>query len=104
MPATEILRASEFSMERLASAFTRGFEQYYVPHAMTGEGMAERIFYQDVTLEASFVLQDETGLAGLALLSIRGERSWCCALGVAAAYRGGGYGRALMERLIEEAR
>ena len=104
MPATEILLAREYSMEKLASAFTRGFEHYYVPHAMTAEGMAERVFYQDVTLEASFVLQDETGPAGLALLSIRGERSWCCALGVAATYRGGGYGRLLMEQLIEEAR
>ena len=56
MPATEILRAREYSMEKLASAFTRGFEHYYVPHAMTAEGMAERVFYQDVTLEASFVL------------------------------------------------
>ncbi len=104
MPATEILRASEYTMEKLALAFTRGFEQYYVPQAMTAEGMAERVFYQDVTLEASFVLQDENGPAGLALLSIRGERGWCCALGVAAAYRGGGQGRVLMERLIEEAR
>jgi ribosomal protein S18 acetylase RimI-like enzyme len=104
MPATEILRASEYTMEKLAVAFTRGFEQYYVPQSMSAEGMAERVFYQDVTLEASFVLQDEHGPAGLALLSIRGERGWCCALGVAVGYRRGGYGRALMERLIEEAR
>jgi ribosomal protein S18 acetylase RimI-like enzyme len=104
MPATQILRASEYTMEKLATAFTRGFEQYVVSHNMTPEAMAERVLYQDVTLDGSFVLQDEDSPAGLALLSVRGERGWCCALGVAAAYRGAGYGRILMERLIEEAR
>src|ERR1051326_8653336 len=104
MPATQILRASEYSTDKLAIAFTRGFEQYFVSHEMTPEAMTERIAYQDVVLESSFVLQDEDGPVGLALLSVRGERGWCCALGVASAYRGGGYGRILMERLIEEAR
>ncbi len=104
MPATQILRASEYTTEKLATAFTRGFEQYFVSHEMTPEAMAERVVYQDVALESSFVLQDDDGPAGLALLSVRGERGWCCALGVAASYRGGGYGRILMERLIEEAR
>jgi ribosomal protein S18 acetylase RimI-like enzyme len=102
--STQILRASEYTIDKLAIAFTRGFEQYVVPHVMTPEAMAERVMYQDVALEASFVLEGEDGPAGLALLSERGERGWCCALGVAAAYRGGGYGRILMERLVEEAR
>lgn len=104
MPATQILRASEYTVDELATAFTRGFEQCFVPHVMTPEAMAARVFYQDVVLEASFVLQGEDGPAGLALLSVRGARGWCCALGVAAGARGGGYGRMLMERLIEEAR
>jgi ribosomal protein S18 acetylase RimI-like enzyme len=104
MPTTQILRASEYSMEKLATAFTRGFEQYFVPHTMTSETMAERVFYQDVVVDGSFILEDEHGPVGVALLSVRGERGWCCALGVAGIYRGGGYGRILMERLIEEAR
>src|SRR5689334_12737285 len=104
MPATQILRASEYTIDKLATAFTRGFENYYVPNDMTPEKMAERVFFQDVTLEASLVLQDDDGPAGVALLSIRGERSWCCALGVATEYRGSGQGRLLMNRLIEEAR
>jgi ribosomal protein S18 acetylase RimI-like enzyme len=104
MPAPQILRASEYTIDKLATAFTYGFEQYFVPHAMTPEAMAERVHYQDVLLEGSFVLQDDDGPAGLALLSARGERGWCCALGVAARHRGSGYGRILMERLIEEAR
>lgn len=104
MPATQILRASEYTIDELATAFTRGFEQYFVPHVMTPEATAERVFYQDVVLDASFVLQGEDGPAGLALLSVRGARGWCCALGVAAGARGSGYGRILMERLIEEAR
>jgi GNAT superfamily N-acetyltransferase len=104
MPATQILRASDYPIDKLATAFTRGFEQYFLPHAMTPEAMAERVIYQDVVLEGSFILEDEDGPAGLALLSARGERGWCCALGVAAAYRGSGYGRILMERLVEEAR
>ncbi len=104
MPATQILRASEYTMDKLATAFTRGFERYFVPNVMTPETMAERVFYQDVLLEASFVLQGDEGPAGVALLGVRGERCWCCALAVTVAYRGGGYGRVLMERLIEEAR
>jgi ribosomal protein S18 acetylase RimI-like enzyme len=104
MPAPQILRASEYTIDKLATAFTYGFEQYFVPHAMTPEAMAERVHYQDVVLDGSFVLQDDDGPAGLALLSARGARGWCCALGVAARHRGGGYGRILMERLIEEAR
>lgn len=104
MPAIQILRASEYTIDKLAMAFNRGFEQYVVPLELTPEAMAERVAYQDVLLEASFVLQDESGPAGVALLSVRGERCWCCALGVAATARGGGYGRTLMQRLIEEAR
>ncbi len=105
MPATpQILRASHLTMAQLAAAFTRGFEQYLVPYAMTPEAMAERVSYQDVILDGSFVLQGDDGPAGVALLSVRGERGWCCALGVAAAHRGGGYGRILMEQLIAEAR
>jgi ribosomal protein S18 acetylase RimI-like enzyme len=105
MPAsTQILRASAYAIDDLATAFTRGFEQYLVPHAMTPAAMAERVLYQDVNLDGSFVLQADDGPAGLALLSVRGERSWCCALAVAAAHRGEGYGRTLMEQLIAEAR
>src|SRR5579859_4249689 len=105
MPATpQIVRASQYTIDMLATAFTRGFEQYLVPHAMNPEAMAERVIYQDVMLDGSFVLQDEDGPAGVALLSVRGERGWCCAVGVAAAHRGGGYGRILMQRLIAEAR
>ncbi|HEY7355012.1 MAG TPA: GNAT family N-acetyltransferase [Ktedonobacterales bacterium] len=104
MPAPQILRASEYTIDKLAAAFTYGFEQYMVPHEMTPEAMAERVLYQDVTLDGSLVLQDADGPAGLALLSVRGARGWCCALGVAARQRGGGYGRLLMERLIAEAR
>src|SRR5579885_973811 len=105
MPAsTRLLRASAYAIDDLAAAFTRGFEQYLVPHAMTPAAMAERVLYQDVNLDGSFVLQADDGPAGLALLSVRGERSWCCALAVAVAYRGAGYGRTLMEQLIDEAR
>ncbi len=104
MSAPQILRASEYTVDKLAAAFTYGFEQYIVPHEMTPEAMAERVHYQDVALDGSFVLQDDDGPAGVALLSARGERGWCCALGVATRQRGSGYGRILMERLIEEAR
>ncbi len=104
MPAIQILRAREYTIDQLTTAFNRGFEQYVVALEMTPGAMAERVTYQDVLLDGSFVLQDESGPAGVALLSVRDERCWCCALGVAATSRGSGYGRILMERLIAEAR
>jgi GNAT superfamily N-acetyltransferase len=104
MPATpQIVRASECSFADLATALVRGFEGQN-PQPMTPQAMEKRVSDQDMVLDGSFVLLGEDGPAGLALMGIRGERAWCGELGVATIYRGQGYGRVLLERLIEEAR
>jgi len=105
MPATpQIARASEASFEELTTAFLRGFEGYQIALPMTPHALEQRAIYQDMVLEASFVLRGEDGPAGVALMGIRDERAWCGELGVATAYRNQGFGRVLMERLIDEAR
>ncbi len=101
---TQIVLASECSLEDLTTAFNRGFEGYLIPHALTPQALEERIKYQDILLDGSFILQSEDGPVGLALLGVRGERAWCGELAVAPAYRTQGLGRRLMERLIEEVR
>lgn len=105
MTATiQILRASDCSFDELATAFNRGFEGYAIPPAMTAQAMQERVTEQDILLDSSLVLSGEDGPAGVGLMGIRGERAWCGELAVAPAYRGGGWGRLLIERLIQVAR
>lgn len=105
MTATiQILRASDCSFDELATAFNRGFEGYAIPPAMTAQAMEERVTEQDILLDSSLVLSGEDGPAGVGLMGVRGERAWCGELAVAPAYRGGGWGRLLIERLIQVAR
>lgn len=105
MSATiQILRASDCSFDELATAFNRGFEGYAIPPAMTGEAMEERVSEQDILLDSSLVLSGEDGPAGIGLMGVRGARAWCGELAIAPAYRGGGWGRLLIERLIQVAR
>ncbi len=105
MSATiQILRASDCSFDELATAFNRGFEGYAIPPAMTAQAMEERVTEQDILLDSSLVLSGEDGPAGVGLMGVRGARAWCGELAVAPAYRGGGWGRLLIERLIQVAR
>jgi GNAT superfamily N-acetyltransferase len=105
MSATiQILRASDCSFDELATAFNRGFEGYAIPPAMTAQAMEERVSEQDILLDSSLVLSGEDGPAGVGLMGVRGARAWCGELAVAPAYRGGGWGRLLIERLIHVAR
>src|SRR5579885_3315016 len=105
MSATiQILRASDCSFDELATAFNRGFEGYAIPPAMTAQAMEERVTEQDILLDSSLVLSGEDGPAGVGLMGVRGPRAWCGELAVAPAYRGGGWGRLLIERLIQVAR
>lgn len=105
MTATiQILRASDCSFDELATAFNRGFEGYAIPPTMTAQAMEERVTEQDILLDSSLVLSGEDGPAGVGLMGVRGERAWCGELAVAPTYRGGGWGRLLIERLIQVAR
>ncbi|HEX2622659.1 MAG TPA: GNAT family N-acetyltransferase [Phototrophicaceae bacterium] len=64
--------------------------------------MSEYIRYYDVDLNASFVsLNDENIETGVAMLGIRGDRSWITRLGVIPERRGNHVGQYLMSHLLD---
>jgi ribosomal protein S18 acetylase RimI-like enzyme len=97
--------ASDFSRDALAGAFTAAYAGYFLPVTMTAGTLETHITTNDIALDRSFVAQAPDGaLEGIALLSVRGARGWVGGVGVAPAWRGKGWGAALMRALIEEAR
>ena len=96
--------AAAWPLTALAELFTGGFAGYVIPVQMTPAALAERIAAEDVDLAASRVLLRDGRPAGLALVARRGWQSRVAAMGVRPEARGHGSGRALLERLLEDAR
>lgn len=97
--------ADQLDAATLAHAFNRSFEHYFVPMNLTPEAFAAMNHVNDVRLDRSLVAYDADGaLAGVAMLAIRGDRGWVGGIGLVPEQRGKGYSKALLQRLLEEAR
>lgn len=98
-----VIPASHFTFDQLAELYSQARVDYIVPMPMNGRRMQEYVRYYDINLEASAVAynpdQQETGIA---MLGIRGSRSWVTRLGVVPTRRGDKIGQFLMETLLEE--
>lgn len=85
-------------------ALNEAYHDYYRPLHLTPasfEAMAER---EAVVREASIATLDGEEIVGVALLGSRPPRGWIGGVGVVASHRRQGIARAMMERLLEEAR
>jgi len=96
--------AAELAYPELAVLFERAFAGYVVPVRATPGAMETRNRIEHVDLLASLVALDDSEPVALALVARRGRKSRIAAMGVVTEARGAGVGRALVSRLIEDAR
>jgi ribosomal protein S18 acetylase RimI-like enzyme len=97
--------ASSYNYNQLASIYNQARVDYIVPMPMNGHRMAEYCRFYDVDLDSSFVSLNADKLeSGIAMLGVRGDRSWITRLGVIPERRGRKIGQFLAEALIEESR
>jgi GNAT superfamily N-acetyltransferase len=87
-----------------APIINRAYANYYVPMRVTAEQMAAIDRFYDVDLNRSLVALVGRDAVGMALLCIRGRSGWITGVGVLPEHRRHGLGRALIGRLIEQAR
>jgi len=104
MTERRITSAAELALPALAALFTEGFRQYLLPMRFTAESLAERICAEQIDLAASRVLWNCGTPAGLALIARRGWVSRLAAMGILPEARAQGAGRALLGRVLEDAR
>lgn len=96
--------ASGFPLKRLTQAFNHAFTGYYLPMTQTPSALAEMIRVNDVALSASRVMLLDGALAGIGLVGLRTDRAWIAGMGLDPRWRGHGYGRALLDELLDAAR
>ncbi|MFA1236835.1 GNAT family N-acetyltransferase [Serratia odorifera] len=96
--------ALRYSSDRLAQILTHCFENYIVPFAMEGIAFASRFHAEDLSLNHSLVVTYHQRPVALALIARRGRHSRIAALSIRPEMRGQGLGKALMARLITDAR
>ena len=94
-------------VEALRQGFNRGFADYRYNMQMDPSGMLGHLRRSNIAPDdcAVLVAEEEGRLQGVgaALLAVRGDEGWCGGLSVDPAYRGGGWGRRLMEHLKRRA-
>ena len=105
MPETPaFMPASAFSLEALGDIFTRSFENYFYPGAMTAAQLAARVRTEQLDLHRSLVMRLGDDVAGIALLGLRGDRAWCGGFGVVLPLRGRGLAAGLAAAMLDQAR
>lgn len=94
--------------EALTALMNSAFSDYVVPMHLTAADLAAMIARDDISLAASHVAYTAGAPIGIALVAIRpgrdGPRTRLAAMGVAPAGRRAGAGRALLQRVVGEAR
>lgn len=80
------------------------YADYMIPLHVDADQIALMDLLYDVDVDASVVAEDRGRLAGMALLSRRGERGWISGVGTVPAFRRMGIARRMMAALIGNAR
>jgi GNAT superfamily N-acetyltransferase len=96
----ELVPAGERSLVELAALFTRSFEGYLVPIAMTAGPMAAMLRADGTDLMQSVVVRQDADDVGLVLLGRRGATVRVAAMGLVPAARGRRLGGAALEQLL----
>lgn len=94
----------DFSLERSAEVFTRGFADYFVPIKGTVAFLAGAARTDSVDLAASRIAVLEGEPVGASLIARRGWTSRLAGMAVVPEARKKGVGRAMMAQLLDEAR
>ena len=96
--------ASTFPLTVLAEIFSRAFEGYFVALPSDPVALSARIRQDHIDLAASLVIEGiDRQPAGVAFIARRGDASRLAGMGIAPPWRGQGIGRAVMEKLLEDA-
>jgi ribosomal protein S18 acetylase RimI-like enzyme len=104
MPDIRHESAAQFTLAELADLFTASFEGYLVPVAAPIGAFAARIRSEQIDLHLSRVVRVDGAAAGLCLLAQRGVRVRVAGMGIAAAWRRQGLGRALLAASVAAAK
>jgi GNAT superfamily N-acetyltransferase len=98
------LPAAQLVYAELATLFERTFEGYIVPMRATPSGTEARNRCEHVDLFASQIALHGTTPVALALIARRGRRCRVAAMGVVVEARGSGVARALLDKVVDDAR
>lgn len=104
MSAPEISSALSVPLDRLAEGFAACFAGYLVPISGDVRAFEQRVRTEHVHLADSLVVVREGRVEALALVARRGDMSRVAAMAIVPEGRRGGVGRALLRRLLDEAR
>jgi len=105
VPVTlEFTAVTAFGLHRAAELLTHAFADYLVALSFSAELLRQMARADSLDLDCSLVVQREGGPAGIILLARRHDRSRVAGMAVVPAARRFGVGRAMMERVINDAR
>ncbi len=82
------LSAAELTMDELAAAMNATYQGYVMPVHVGSDWMTNHVESNDVRLDASLVWRAGDAVVALALVGLRGERSWLGAFGITPEWRG----------------
>ena len=103
--AALILRpATEFTVLTLSTLMAGAFEGYVVTIPDDPAAFAARVRAEQIDLHASLIACMDGEPVGLGLIARRGEDARLAGMGVRKAWRGQGVARALLDRLLADAR
>ncbi len=100
----EYTTVADFGLDRAAEVLTRGFSDYFVKIPFTSSGLLQAARVDGIDLASSLVVSRDGAPVGAALVSRRGWTSRLAGMALVPEARRGGVGRALVTRLLEDAR
>jgi ribosomal protein S18 acetylase RimI-like enzyme len=96
--------ALRYNSDELAQILCHCFENYIVRFVIDGATFARRFGAEDLSLNDSIIVTHQQQPVALALISRRGLHSRVSALSIRPEMRGKGLGKALMQRIVADAR
>lgn len=96
--------ASDYSLTQLSTLFNEAYTGYFVPVHLDATSLQNMIAANDIDLSVSRVATHHRKPIGVALMGVRVHRGWVGGMGVAPEQRGRGFGRIIMQALIDSAR
>jgi len=100
----KIVSACQFTFPELTEIYNQTRVDYMVPMPMNEAKLRQYVYNYDIDLKQSVVAISADKPLGVAMLGVRGAKTWITRLGVTPHGRQRGIGRGLMEALISNAR